>query len=73
MNRLETEAVAYWRKHYELQSAFYDAIEGVENCGYYVLNRATIENLRDEFPDDMEYVPCEDPTEESALFYHEWY
>lgn len=69
----KSEEVAYWRKHYELQSAFYNAIENVDNCGYYILDGELIANLRDEFPEDMADVPLEDPTDTSALFYHEWY
>lgn len=67
------EEVAYWRKHYELQSAFYEAIGDVENCGYYVLDSELINSIYEHFPDDMAEVPQRDPGTESALFYHEWY
>lgn len=69
----KSEEVAYWRKHYSLQERFYDLIGDVENCGYYKLDRLLIEQLREEFREDVEDIPLEDSTEESALFYHEWY
>lgn len=69
----KSEEVAYWRKHYSLQERFYDLIGDVENCGYYKLDRLLIAQLREEFREDVEDIPLEDSTEESALFYHEWY
>lgn len=69
------EEEAYWRKHYELQDWFYEAIEDtydehVENCGYYVLNAEMIAEMNARFD---EHVPEEDPTDDEALVYHEWY
>ena len=64
------EEVAYWRKHYDLQDWIYDNVEGVDNTGYYILNAETIRELNKKFD---ECLPEEDPTDESALFYWEWY
>ena len=64
------EEEAYWRKHYELQDWFYNVIEGVDNCGYYILNADVISEMNQLF---HENVAEEDPTEDEALFYHEWY
>lgn len=61
---------AYWRKHYDLQEWFYEIIEGLENCGYYILNADMIAEMNKRFDED---VSEEDPTSEEALFYHEWY
>ena len=64
------EEVDYWRKHYDLQDWIYDTLDGVDNTGYYILNADTIKELNKEF---NECIPAEDPTDESALFYWEWY
>lgn len=64
------EEEAYWRKHYELQDWFYEKLEHVENCGYYVLDAEQIAEMNAQFG---EHVPEEDPTDDEALFYHEWY
>lgn len=68
-----SEEVAYWRKAYELQEAFYREIGHVENCGYYILDSDIIGRLKKEFEEEMDGVPREDPEEDEALFYHEWY
>lgn len=60
----------YWRKHYALQSWLYDHLEDVDNCGYYILNADLIAKMNEEF---YENVPEDDPTDDEALFYHEWY
>lgn len=64
------EEEAYWRKHYDLQGWFYDVIDGLENCGYYILDANIIAEMNRLFD---ESVSEEDPTEDEALFYHEWY
>lgn len=64
------EDEAYWRKHYELQQWFYDNLEDVDNCGYYILDAEQIAEMNTEFG---EHVSEEDPTDDEALFYHEWY
>lgn len=69
------EEEAYWRKHYELQEWFYDKIEDaydvqVENCGYYILDADMIAEMNEQFG---EHVSEEDPTDDEALVYHEWY
>jgi hypothetical protein len=61
---------AYWRKHYDLQSWFYDNLEYVDNCGYYILNADLIAEMNEKFHED---IAEDDPTDEEALFYHEWY
>lgn len=61
---------AYWRKHYDLQDWFYENLEDVENCGYYILNADLIAEMNEEF---NESVVEDDPTDDEALFYHEWY
>ena len=68
------EEIAYWRKHYGVQSFFYDALENVENTGYYLLgedvlrqfNAASIEKSWDP-------LPVVAPDDDTALFYWEWY
>lgn len=60
----------YWRKHYELQDWFYDNLKDVDNCGYYILNAEQIAEMNERF---NENVAEDDPTDEEALFYHEWY
>lgn len=61
---------AYWRKAYDLQDWFYARLENVENCGYYILNADLIAELNEKFNED---VSEDDPTDDEALFYHEWY
>jgi hypothetical protein len=60
----------YWRKNYELQDWIYEAIGGIENTGYYMLDAYLINNINDRFGAG---ISEEEPTEESALFYWEWY
>lgn len=64
------EEQAYWRKDYDLQGWIYDTIEGVDNTGYYILDANLINEINDKFDAD---IPEEGPTEESAMFYWEWY
>lgn len=66
----ESEEVQYWRKHYALQDWIYEHIDGVRNTGYYILDAELIRELNKEFD---EHIPKEDPDDESALFYWEWY
>ena len=61
---------AYWRKHYDLQDWFYNNLKDVENCGYYILDADLIAEMNAKF---NESVSEDDPTDEEALFYHEWY
>ena len=61
---------AYWRKNYALQDWFYDNLEGVDNCGYYILNADQIAEMNERFGEN---VVEDDPTDDEALFYHEWY
>lgn len=64
------EEEAYWRKHYDLQDWFYDNLENVENCGYYILDAGLIAEMNEKFDED---VSEDSPTDNEALFYHEWY
>lgn len=66
----EEEEVEYWRKHYGLQDWAYANIDGVDNTAYCKLSLELIANLNRAF---NEYIPAEEPTEKSALFYWEWY
>ena len=64
------EEVKYWRKHYDLQDWIYENIDSVDNTAYCLLNADLIEDINDAFNED---IPVEEPTDESALFYWEWY
>ena len=66
----EEEEVQYWRKNYDLQDWMYENIDGVNNCGYSVLDLDAISEINDLFDADL---PAVKPTEARALFYHEWY
>lgn len=66
----EEEEVEYWRKHYDLQEWIYNNIYEVENTAYCILSTDLIKQLNKRFNED---IPVEEPTEESALFYWEWY
>jgi len=48
----------------------YDVLEDVENCGYYILDANVIAEMNELFDEN---VSAEDPTDDEALFYHEWY
>ena len=60
----------YWRKNYDLQDWIYDNIEGVDNCGYYVLDLDVVSEINYMFDAS---IPAVKPSETEALFYHEWY
>lgn len=66
----EQEEVKYWRKHYDLQDWIYENIDEVDNTAYCMLDAELVEDLNETFG---EGIPVEEPTEESALFYWEWY
>lgn len=66
----DTEEIQYWRKCYDIQDWIYEHIDGVQNTGYYMLDADLIREFNKEFDED---IPKEDPDEESALFYYEWY
>ena len=61
----EEEEISYWRKNYELQDWM-----NVENIEYVLLNANLIHKLNNRFWED---IPEEDPGEDEALFYWEWY
>lgn len=64
------EEVQYWRKNYELQDWIYEHINTADNTAYCLLNTYLINELNATFGED---IPVEEPTDESALFYWEWY
>lgn len=66
-----TEEVKYWRKAYDIQDWFYEMIGDVENTGYYMLSVELQSEFNEAWPDDA--IEVEEPSEESALFYWEWY
>lgn len=65
-----TDEAHYWRKNYDLQDWIYNTIDGVDNTGYYILDESLISDINYMFDAD---IPEEDPTEEYAFFYWEWY
>ena len=67
------ERVAYWRKNYDVQDFFYENLDHVENTGFYLLNDEVITDFNLKVGDSLGGLPMEAPTEEQALFYHEWY
>ena len=70
-NVFRKEQVAYWRKDYEVEDFFMENHEdGIENTGFYILDLETIMEFNYYFP---RMLPEEEPSEDSALFYWEWY
>lgn len=68
------EKVAYWRKNYHVQGFFYDALDCVENTGYYLLSEEVLAKFNAEaYENGWDMLPVEAPTEDSALFFWEWY
>lgn len=64
--------VRYWRKAYDIQDWFHENIEVVvENTGFYILSGELLLRFNKAFQNDK--VKVEEPGEESALFYWEWY
>lgn len=71
---LEGEQVGYWRKHYDLENAFYEACEtAIENCGYYPFNDKMWDVL--EKFDEKQYANVADYRDDPdcLICYHEWY
>lgn len=65
------ERIAYWRKDYNIEEFFSMKHEGgIENTGYYILDLETIKEFNSRFTPKL---PEEAPSEDSALFYWEWY
>ena len=59
-------------KEYDIQDWFHENLSvQVENTGYYILDEDTIDEFNKAFPDDA--FDAEEPTDDSALFYWEWY
>lgn len=68
----DAQEVNYWRKNYLISDWFHEHIDvPVENCGYYILNEELIDEFNEAFPD--EWIEPEDPTDDAALVYWEWY
>lgn len=65
----EQEELQYWRKNYEIQDYIYMETEA-DNCKYCLLTTDIQEKLIETYDADFE---VEAPTEESAIFYWEWY
>lgn len=66
------EEIRYWRKAYDIQEWFHDHIDGeVENTGYYILSGDLCLKFNKAFQEDA--IEAEEPDDESALFYWEWY
>lgn len=66
------EKSSYFRKEYDLQDWIHEHVEGeIENCGFYILSKDFLQRLNKKFKEAG--VEEEDPNEEYALFYHEWY
>lgn len=66
------EEEVYWRKEYEIQSWIHENIGcDVENIGFYILSVELQLKFNKKFPEYK--IGAEEPDEESALFYHEWY
>ena len=70
------ESVAYWRKEYDLQELICDSLGGnVQDIGFYQLDKQTVDRINQYSADHCptEFIEWVEPTETSALFYHEWY
>lgn len=68
----EREEVRYWRKAYDVQEWFHDNIhDPIENTGYYILTQEMLIAFNKYFYEDQ--LPVEDPSEDCALVYWEWY
>ena len=68
-----SEEVAYWRKNYSVQDFFYENLDHVENTGFYLLDADVLTDFNLAFGDSLGGLPVAAPTDEQALFYHEWY
>ena len=66
----DQDEVKYWRKNYDLQDWVYENVDGVDNTAYCILSTELINEINYMFDAN---IPVEAPTEESALFYWEWY
>ena len=67
------EEVAYWRKHYDLQTKLHAACDvPVLNCGYYPLNKDMKAAIRRDGARDLKAADMK-ATKDSVVCYHEWY
>ena len=68
----DSEEIRYWRKAYDIQEWFHENIDGeVENTGFYILSGKQLLKFNKRFQEDK--IEAEEPDEEAALFYWEWY
>lgn len=65
----EEEELQYWRKNYDVQDFIYNEVEA-DNCKYCLLSTDIQTKLVETYGADFEIKA---PTEESAIFYWEWY
>lgn len=67
----------YWRKEYDIQSAFYDAYPGViENCGYHCIDEDEVKAILSLHMAEEEYkelLPQLDCSSDECFIYYEWY
>lgn len=78
LNKIEScfvclvEEIRYWRKAYDVQDWFHENIEGrVENTGFYILGASLLQEFNEAWPEYA--VDANEPSDDSALFYWEWY
>lgn len=69
----QQEEIVYWRKAYEVQSFFYEQLGDIENTGYHLIPMETILAFNSIAPASWGRLPEVEPSEDRALFYHEWY
>ena len=65
----EQEELQYWRKNYNVQDFIYDELDA-DNCKYCLLNTDIQSELINTYGAEFE---VEENTEESGIFYWEWY
>ncbi len=67
------EEVAYWRKHYELQTEIHNLYKNkgvtIENCGYYLLDETALNIIKELSHTDNQL----ELYNANTLLYHEWY
>lgn len=65
----KTKELQYWRKNYDAQDFIYRELDA-DNCKYCLLSTDIQQVLIDEYDADFE---VEENTEDSGIFYWEWY
>lgn len=69
----ERSLVAYWREARELQEFFNARLGDIENGEYHLIPIETIQDFNCAAQEFWGQLPAVEPTEDRALFYHEWY